>query len=269
MGSLYRGGFGVGLVPSPRTTAEGVDPDGLGRRTRSRDPVTCGRRRGATRSFQPSGAIVRTRTPIIWCQASWARCRRDGRSTHDRRGRHRPAPVAWRRGQARRRVRSAACWACIGVAAAASGAATAAVLPPSVPVGVTAAGLRALVGSVGHPVYWLGARPGYSYELTETWDGRTYVRYLPRGVSVGDRRPMFLVVGTYPLKNALTLTEAAAKRLGVNSFAVGRDGIGFVGKPAASVFCAFRRTDLQIEVFSPVPSQARRAVHAGKLQPVR
>ena len=55
---------------------------------------------------------------------------------------------------------------------------------------VTAAGvslqrLHAIAAAVPHPVYWVGARSGSTYELTQTDDGRTYIRYLPAGTRVG------------------------------------------------------------------------------------
>ena len=62
--------------------------------------------------------------------------------------------------------------------------------------------LSQFASSVGHPVYWAGLQPRFTYELSHTKDGRVYIRYLPPGVKVGNRNPNYLTVGTYPLRNA-------------------------------------------------------------------
>src|SRR5712691_1875467 len=48
---------------------------------------------------------------------------------------------------------------------------------------VSAARLHVVATRVGHPVYWVGARRGIGYELTEAAAGRTFIRYLPLGVA--------------------------------------------------------------------------------------
>jgi hypothetical protein len=53
------------------------------------------------------------------------------------------------------------------------------------PTAVTRTGLASLAASVGHPVYWAGPRANVTYELTQTADGRIFVRYLPKGTPVG------------------------------------------------------------------------------------
>src|SRR5262245_16302412 len=57
--------------------------------------------------------------------------------------------------------------------------------------------LRSLSGQLGHPVYWAGSRRSFTYELTQV-NGNVFIRYLPTGVNVGDTRPDFLTVGSYP-----------------------------------------------------------------------
>src|SRR5690349_1400334 len=49
--------------------------------------------------------------------------------------------------------------------------------------------IRALPASVGHPVFWLGRRKGFRYELTRSPNGSIYIRYLPQGVAVGAPKP--------------------------------------------------------------------------------
>ena len=61
--------------------------------------------------------------------------------------------------------------------------------------------VRTLPGELGHDVYWAGPDATATYELTQV--GRNlFIRYLPPGVDVGDPRPDFLTVGTYPVPNA-------------------------------------------------------------------
>ena len=47
--------------------------------------------------------------------------------------------------------------------------------------------LDQLAGSLGHPVYWAGSQPRFTYEVTRTKDGRVYIRYLPPGATVGTK----------------------------------------------------------------------------------
>ena len=63
------------------------------------------------------------------------------------------------------------------------------------------------------PVLIVRPKPGFSYELTAS-SGRAWVRYLPAGVSVGDARSDFLVVGTYKQPNSYANLERAANRPG-------------------------------------------------------
>ena len=49
---------------------------------------------------------------------------------------------------------------------------------------VSATELRALPNELGHEVFWAGAKPGFTYELTQTTQGNVFLRYLPAGVKV-------------------------------------------------------------------------------------
>src|SRR3954471_21738012 len=42
----------------------------------------------------------------------------------------------------------------------------------------TVAKLVAVATRSGRPIYWVGAQPNTTYELTQTKDGRTFIRYL-------------------------------------------------------------------------------------------
>jgi len=60
---------------------------------------------------------------------------------------------------------------------------------------MTTAELGKLATSIRHPVYWLGPKPGFTYEATLTRDGKIYVRYLPGDAGVGAGKP-YLPPGT-------------------------------------------------------------------------
>jgi len=128
--------------------------------------------------------------------------------------------------------------------------------------------LKTLSHALGHPVYWAGPRPATRYEVTQTKDGRVYVRYLPVGVEAGTKSP-YLTVGTYPVRNALAVTQAAAKRSGAVALPVGNGGAGFYDKSRpTSVFFAFPGFTYQIEVYDPDAAEALRLFRSGIVAPV-
>ena len=129
--------------------------------------------------------------------------------------------------------------------------------------------LETLPASVGHPVYWAGTRAGFTYELTETPEGNVYIRYLPPGVKVGDRRPDFLTVGTYPYQQAIATARSQAKRPGAFNRAIAGHGIAYsLPKNQKSVYFAYPRLDYLYEVYDPAPQRARRLVLSGRVRPI-
>ena len=70
------------------------------------------------------------------------------------------------------------------------------------PTAATRADLQTFAQRVGHPIYWAGPKPGYTYELSTTSNGGVFIRYLPAGAKVGDPRADFLTVATYPFPGA-------------------------------------------------------------------
>jgi hypothetical protein len=130
--------------------------------------------------------------------------------------------------------------------------------------------LRALSRSVGHPIYWAGPRRGYTYELTHTKRGNIYVRYLPEDVKVGDARPLFTTVGTYPLARAYDGVRREARRKGAISKRLGGGGLAAANpERRSSVYFAYPRSGFQIEVYDPSPKRARDLVFSGLVRPVR
>ena len=120
--------------------------------------------------------------------------------------------------------------------------------------------LRALPGEVGHPVYWAGTRRGYTLELTQV-DGNLFIRYLPPGVAVGDPRPDFLTIGTYRVSGARR--GGHLRRAAGGGIAVWSDS-----RPQ-SVYLAFPRTDLQVEIYDASATRARRLAVSGAVEPIR
>ena len=138
---------------------------------------------------------------------------------------------------------------------------------PLGPVAATPASLATFAAALKRPIYWAGPIPGDTYEFTETSTGNIYVRYLPRGVRVGDPRAAFRVIATYPYPNALVGLAAVAGTTGQHL-----PGGGLMVPSARypkSVHVAYPNSAYEIEVFDPVPGQARALVLAGQVRPIR
>jgi hypothetical protein len=139
----------------------------------------------------------------------------------------------------------------------------------SILVAATPASLRSLQKAVRHPVYWLGPRKRTTYELTQTPDGKIYVRYLPRGTRIGVRRATFTIVGTYPVPNALRAVRRAAQESGGVALRLPHGGLGVFNRSApGNVYLAYPHANLQVEVFDPSPRRARKLVVSGAVRPV-
>ncbi|TMK95898.1 MAG: hypothetical protein E6G22_06750 [Actinobacteria bacterium] len=129
--------------------------------------------------------------------------------------------------------------------------------------------LRALAQASGHPIYWAGPQPKVKYELTQVTDGRIYIRYLPKGVPIGDRRAAYLIVATYPVKDAYKAVRTAAKESGAVTFHTSRGGLAVYNQSAATnVYLAYPGSKFQVEVFDPNPSRARQLVRSGTVRPI-
>jgi hypothetical protein len=132
------------------------------------------------------------------------------------------------------------------------------------------ADLRALAGEVGHPVFWAGAQHEQTYELTRPRDGSIYIRYLPHGAPVGDQRPIFLTVGTYPHPNAISAVQKAAKRPGEDVWRLAGGGLA-VSSPQrpSSVYFARPGFDVLVETYAESPRRARALVHSAQVRAIR
>jgi hypothetical protein len=134
---------------------------------------------------------------------------------------------------------------------------------------VDEAGLRSLAGSLGYPIYWAGPPRGYRMELTEEADGSVYLRYLSPGAKLGDPRPRFLTVGTYPVADAQAALRRTAAKAGSSVSHVAGGGLVLVNPAEAeSVYLAYPKSDLQIEVYDPEPGRALGFIRSGGIGPV-
>lgn len=146
---------------------------------------------------------------------------------------------------------------------------TATTTTPPVVLPATLARLRTLAAATDHPVYWAGPRRGMKYELTRASGGRIYIRYLPRGVAIGDRKGRYLIVATYPLANGFQAVQKAASSSGGHQFAIARDGLAVWNDSSpTNVYFAYPGSSYQVEVYDPDPARARALVRSGRIRPI-
>jgi hypothetical protein len=144
---------------------------------------------------------------------------------------------------------------------------TTAKVAPFGPVAVTPATLAGFAAALNRPIYWMGPERGYTYELTQTNAGNVFVRYLPKGVRVGDKRAIFRVIGTYPYANALAALKAVPHAT-TDQLAGGGVVVSTTADPK-SVHIAYPGVDYQIEVYDPIPGHARTTALSGRVRPIR
>jgi len=138
-----------------------------------------------------------------------------------------------------------------------------------VPVETTVKDLQATAASADRPIYWAGSGPGTRLELTETKAGKTFVRYLPRGVAVADKHPSFLTVATYPFRRAYAATaESSRQTTMVRARTLGGGLAVWSKKRPSNVYLAYPGSDVLVEVFSPGGVLGQRLVLAGKVSAV-
>jgi hypothetical protein len=129
--------------------------------------------------------------------------------------------------------------------------------------------LRALAAGLGYPVYWAGRIAGRKVELTQTGSGNVFLRYLTPKARVGDPRPDFLTVGTYPLPRAFAATRAVARRPGMIVRKLAHGGIAITNQQRrTSVYLAYPGSSVQIEVYDPDGARALRLVLRGRIRPI-
>lgn len=132
------------------------------------------------------------------------------------------------------------------------------------PVALSASGLATLAQAGGSPIYWVGPRPGFKYELAQR-DGQVFLRYLPSGAEAGDTRAL-LTVGTYPVENAFNVTSGIQ---GSEMIPIPGGGVGVVSADRPnSAYVAYPGVEYQMEVYHPDPAEVRRLLRSGAVKPV-
>ncbi len=126
-----------------------------------------------------------------------------------------------------------------------------------VPTSALASDVRSFA-SASRPVYWIGPANSGTLELTRTTSGAVYVRYLPSGVSVGDRAPSYTTVATYPTPNAYATIQRSGRFRGFNQAKAANGGLAvWRDKLQTSVYLAYPKTDYLVEIYDPSPRRAR------------
>ena len=140
----------------------------------------------------------------------------------------------------------------------------------AVPTAASVAELREIAGKTDHSVYWAGARPGYTYEVTRTDSGSVYVRYLPQGTNIGDPRPRFLTVATYPQRNGFGAVTESAKERGSVKRELQDGGLAIHNRRRpTSAFFSYPHARYQVEVYDPTPGRALTLVSSERVVPLR
>jgi hypothetical protein len=136
------------------------------------------------------------------------------------------------------------------------------------PTAVSPARLKSLAASLDHPIYWVGPKKGYKYELTRTSQDQLYLRYLPRGVKVGTKKP-YLTVATYPFAGAFGAILAVAKHKNTVLIKLADGGRAVIdASNPKSIHLAYPGSNYEIEVFDPSAARARQIVSSAKLTPI-
>lgn len=116
------------------------------------------------------------------------------------------------------------------------------------------------------PIYWAGEQEGTELELSQSEQGRTYVRYLTDDAELDDPRPDFLTVGTYEDSDAVAeLRRQGSEPGGVLAKAPGGATVYFSRTQPSSVYLAYPGVDVQIEVYDPDFKRALQLVNSGQI----
>lgn len=139
-----------------------------------------------------------------------------------------------------------------------------------VPVEVTPQELRDFAESGDRVVYWASFDPdqGFRLELTKTAEGNVFVRYLTQAAVVGDRRPSYTTIGTYPLDDAYAVARRRARNGWMNRPAPGGAIAIWRAAHPASVYLAYPEVNHLVEVYDPRPSAARELALSSRVERV-
>jgi hypothetical protein len=144
---------------------------------------------------------------------------------------------------------------------------TQAAAPAAVQV-VSESELLGAMEGAGYPIYWAGPRLGVKYEVSRPEEGRTFVRYLPKGEEAESAKP-FLTVGSYKKPDALKSIRELGQKPGAVLVNIAGGGAGYSkGPKATSAYLAFPGVETQVEVYDPKPGKALDLIRSGAIVPV-
>jgi hypothetical protein len=133
---------------------------------------------------------------------------------------------------------------------------------------VTPTQLAARAAELETALFWAGALPGRTLELTSSPSG-SFVRYLPAGTPVGSGEKT-LTIATYPMADAYATAVRRAAEKDMTSRRT-RDGglaVWSTTQPT-SVYVAWRGVPSLVEVYAPRAAEARAVALGGTVNPVR
>jgi len=117
--------------------------------------------------------------------------------------------------------------------------------------------LRNLVLSQDLTAYWIGPKTNYKYVLSSYPDGQVFIRYLPDGKGLEDTSANYLVVATYPQKEAFVTTQVQANdENGVGFTNLDGHAVFYSTTRPVSVYVGLRDADFQLEIFDPIEGRA-------------
>jgi hypothetical protein len=129
--------------------------------------------------------------------------------------------------------------------------------------------LREFAGTGGRTVYWAGDLPGRRLELSEA-KNNIWVRYLTGDAVVGDGRPAFTTIGTYPFNSSLREVRRRSKAKGMDSRPAPDGGLAtWSVKRPNSVYLAYPDSNVLVEVYDPDAERARQFALSGDVGPIR
>jgi hypothetical protein len=141
-------------------------------------------------------------------------------------------------------------------------------IQPTKPASASLADLKSLVRSLGQPIYWVGPKAGFTYELTRTSTGKIIIRYLPKGVKVGTQKP-YLSVGTYPFPGAFGAIRALTRQANEVAINLPGGGLGVINTNyRKSIHLAYPRSKYEVEVFDPSATRVRTIVSSGQVKTI-
>jgi hypothetical protein len=113
------------------------------------------------------------------------------------------------------------------------------------------------------PIYWAGPKRGFGYEFTRLGNDWKYVRYLPKGVKVGNKSAKYLTVSTYPFFNAYNRLKKGSKGKGIDG--PGHSYIWQRPNHPTSVLIAWPNVNYEVEVYHPNAAKAASVAESGEV----